>query len=120
MPLLVSPIDGTTPMQQIIRDGIEIDRCPVSGGVWLDRGELEKLLGMMREAVSEGEHDFQNFKQMKHAGQIPPTHYQHLPPPPPPYGYARPHKYDDDDYEDYHKYKHGKKSKMKSILDFFD
>lgn len=44
MPLLVSPIDNQTPMQQIRRDGIEIDRCPVSGGVWLDAGELEKLL----------------------------------------------------------------------------
>ena len=120
MPLLVSPIDGTTPMQQIIRDGIEIDRCPVSGGVWLDKLELEKLLGMMRDVVNDDEGDYQRFKQMKHAGQIPPAQYQHMAPPPPPYGYARPHKYDDDDYEDYYKYKHGKKNKMKSILDFFD
>jgi Zn-finger nucleic acid-binding protein len=53
MPLLVSPIDGQTPMQQIIRNGIEIDRCPVSGGVWLDKGELEKLLGAVQEAALE-------------------------------------------------------------------
>lgn len=118
MPLLVSPIDGTTPMQQIIRDGIEIDRCPVSGGVWLDKGELEKLLGMMRDVINDDESDYQRFKQMKHAGHIPPAQYQQMPPPP--YGYARPHKHDDDDYDDYYKYKHGKKNKMKSILDFFD
>lgn len=42
MPLLTSPIDGS-PMRQINRYGIEIDVCPTSGGIWLDKGELEKL-----------------------------------------------------------------------------
>ncbi len=27
-----------------IRDGIEIDYCPKCRGVWLDRGELDKLI----------------------------------------------------------------------------
>lgn len=27
-----------------IRDGVEIDVCPSCRGVWLDRGELEKLV----------------------------------------------------------------------------
>lgn len=31
------------------RDGIMIDGCPACRGIWLDRGELEKLLA--REAV---------------------------------------------------------------------
>jgi Zn-finger nucleic acid-binding protein len=31
------------------RDGIMIDGCPTCRGIWLDRGELEKLLA--REAV---------------------------------------------------------------------
>jgi Zn-finger nucleic acid-binding protein len=26
------------------RQGVEIDHCPVCRGVWLDRGELDKLL----------------------------------------------------------------------------
>jgi Zn-finger nucleic acid-binding protein len=26
------------------RDGVEIDYCPKCRGVWLDRGELEKIL----------------------------------------------------------------------------
>lgn len=48
MPLLVSPIDGS-PMRQIHRYGIELDVCPTSGGVWLDKGELEKILAILQE-----------------------------------------------------------------------
>lgn len=31
-------------LQAVIRQGIEIDICPECQGVWLDRGELEKLI----------------------------------------------------------------------------
>jgi Zn-finger nucleic acid-binding protein len=105
MPLLVSPIDGQTPMQQIIRDGIEIDRCPVSGGVWLDRGELEKLLSAMQQAVTEDRGEYHSYRQ-SHAQPAPHSH--------------KSYKYDDDDYEDYYKKKHGKKSKLNTILGMFD
>lgn len=37
MPLLTSPLDGVA-MRQIRRYGIEMDVCPTSGGVWLDKG----------------------------------------------------------------------------------
>jgi Zn-finger nucleic acid-binding protein len=37
------PIDGTT-LQMTDRQGIEIDYCPDCRGVWLDRGELDKIL----------------------------------------------------------------------------
>jgi len=37
------PVDGATlvPME---RQGIEIDHCPSCRGVWLDRGELDKII----------------------------------------------------------------------------
>lgn len=37
------PVDGT---QLVLseRSGIEIDYCPQCRGVWLDRGELDKIL----------------------------------------------------------------------------
>lgn len=54
MPLLVSPIDGST-MRQIRRYGIELDVCPASGGVWLDKGELEKLINLVSDEASESE-----------------------------------------------------------------
>lgn len=50
MPLLISPIDGS-PMKQISRHGIEIDVCQTSGGIWLDKGELEKLMLFLKEDV---------------------------------------------------------------------
>jgi uncharacterized protein len=39
----VCPRDGTA-LKRESRSGIEIDWCPNCRGVWLDRGELEKLI----------------------------------------------------------------------------
>lgn len=39
----ICPACGAT-LVNMDRDGILIDRCPDCRGVWLDRGELEKLL----------------------------------------------------------------------------
>ncbi len=37
------PVDSTT-LQMTDRQGIEIDYCPTCRGVWLDRGELDKMI----------------------------------------------------------------------------
>lgn len=37
------PIDKT-PLVMSERQGIEIDYCPTCRGVWLDRGELDKII----------------------------------------------------------------------------
>lgn len=37
------PIDDST-LQMTDRQGIEIDYCPKCRGVWLDRGELDKII----------------------------------------------------------------------------
>lgn len=37
------PIDGETLLMSQ-RNGVEIDYCPKCRGVWLDRGELDKIL----------------------------------------------------------------------------
>jgi uncharacterized protein len=37
------PIDGTA-LVMSERNGIEIDYCPQCRGVWLDRGELDKII----------------------------------------------------------------------------
>jgi Zn-finger nucleic acid-binding protein len=49
MPLLICP-NCNVGMAQVQRSGIELDVCPQCRGVWLDRGELEKLLQPLREA----------------------------------------------------------------------
>jgi len=118
MPLLVSPMDGKTPMQQIVRDGIEIDRCPVSGGIWLDAGELEKLLASVHRAATQDREEYHTYRQSHPQSAHPQP--QHAAPPPGAHGYqGRPHKYDDD-YDDYHHRKYGRKSRLKSLLDIFD
>jgi uncharacterized protein len=38
------PIDTTVDLVMTDRQGIEIDYCPTCRGVWLDRGELDKLI----------------------------------------------------------------------------
>lgn len=50
MPLLMCPNDNA-PMQTLDRHGVQFDMCPTCRGVWLDRGELEKL---MQSASDEG------------------------------------------------------------------
>jgi Zn-finger nucleic acid-binding protein len=103
MPLIISPIDGS-PMRQIHRYGIEIDVCPTSGGIWLDKGELERILNLIQDDVES-------------TGQM------SSPPP-------RPRKYDDDDDDDERHYQangyygsgkyYKKKGKMSRIMDLFD
>lgn len=46
MPLLLCPNDNVA-MQEVDRNGVHIDVCPQCRGVWLDRGELEKLLSLL-------------------------------------------------------------------------
>jgi len=64
------------------RQGIEIDYCPRCRGVWLDRGELDKII------------------ERSAADSIQPTRQS----PPPPPGGPRPHDMHDSDYGK-HKYK---------------
>ena len=40
---MLCPIDGV-PLVMSERQGIEIDYCPQCRGVWLDRGELDKII----------------------------------------------------------------------------
>jgi uncharacterized protein len=94
MPLLTCPNDGGG-MQEINRNGILIDVCPQCRGVWLDRGELEKLLSYMRE----GDQDAYRSDERRDDHQRE--------------GYRR----DNDRYDDDYKYK-GKKKR--SLFDFFD
>lgn len=103
MPLLTSPIDGS-PMKQINRFGIEIDVCPTTGGIWLDKGELEKLMKLLKEeAMNDQSEDYRR------------DHEQ---------SYARPHHdrddYDDDDHHKYEKSGYKRKSKMSRMMDIFD
>ncbi|MGA9253718.1 MAG: zf-TFIIB domain-containing protein [Roseobacter sp.] len=45
------PVDGTT-LVITDRSGVEIDYCPQCRGVWLDRGELDKIIDRSAVPVS--------------------------------------------------------------------
>ena len=47
---MACPVDGST-LVMSERSGIEIDYCPTCRGVWLDRGELDKIIE--RNAASQ-------------------------------------------------------------------
>lgn len=78
----------STEMMLSNKNGVEIDHCPRCRGVWLDRGELEKLTSMQNRYDDD--------------------HYQK-------YHYGKDYD-DDDDY--YHRRKHKKKSFFGDMFDF--
>lgn len=48
------PVDGET-LKITERSGVEIDYCPVCRGVWLDRGELDKIIERVDGPIREPE-----------------------------------------------------------------
>lgn len=52
MPITICP-NCSTPMNEVNRRGVYVDVCPNCRGVWLDGGELEKLLSAADSGQSE-------------------------------------------------------------------
>lgn len=65
MPLLTCP-NCAVGMTEITRSGVQLDICPTCRGVWLDRGELEKLLTPLREIRDEEQRYSENRPQKKY------------------------------------------------------
>ncbi len=122
------PIDGSD-LVMTERQGIEIDYCPKCRGIWLDRGELDKIIersGMVAApqppvaaqppaAQPPPAAPQQPVYQQPPVYQQQPPGYQQQPPPPR-------RDYDDDDHykrEGYSEY--DRKKKQKSFLgELFD
>ncbi|MBI5732468.1 zf-TFIIB domain-containing protein [Candidatus Jorgensenbacteria bacterium] len=47
------PADGTTMDKEVVEELI-IDRCPKCDSVWLDKGELEKIVDALEDEASSG------------------------------------------------------------------
>ncbi len=100
MPLLMCPnCDGS--MQAVQRASVEFDMCPRCRGVWLDRGELEKLMSLEREETQAVYGQPRPYTRPDH-------HHDH--------GHKR---YDDDDDHRRHG-QHGHKKKRFDLFDIFD
>lgn len=64
------------------RQGVEIDYCPECRGVWLDRGELDKIIersGMQAPAYQQPEQQYpqQGYGQPYHGKHHDDHHYGH-------------------------------------------
>jgi uncharacterized protein len=102
------PIDNAE-LVMTDRQGIEIDYCPQCRGVWLDRGELDKII-----------------ERAAGAPAAPPPQQQatFAPPPPPPPQQQR-HYDDDRDYDrryqqQHHDPRYGHRRKKSFLGDLFD
>jgi hypothetical protein len=83
------------------RQGVEIDYCPQCRGVWLDRGELDKIIERSTAAAAPAPQAAPPRPDSQRAGYRPPQR-----------------DYDDDDrYEDQYKRKKGK-SFLGDLFDF--
>jgi Zn-finger nucleic acid-binding protein len=49
----------SVPMREVPRRGVKIDVCPECRGVWLDAGEMERLLNRAEEWEEE---DFRHYR----------------------------------------------------------
>lgn len=62
------PIDGTT-LQIAERQGVEIDFCPQCRGVWLDRGELDKIIDRSAPEIAPQRDSYDDRGRGGHDGQ---------------------------------------------------
>lgn len=53
------PVCKNVHLQMSERQGIEIDYCPQCRGVWLDRGELDKIIERSHPASTANDASFQ-------------------------------------------------------------
>lgn len=99
------PVDGTE-LSMSERQGIEVDYCPQCRGVWLDRGELDKIIDRSASEVPMSSQAQQPVAETRYREE--PPRYR-----------DEPRRYDDDRY---HQGQHGRPyKKRKSFLgEIFD
>jgi uncharacterized protein len=100
MPILACP-NCTSGMNEINRNGVKIDICPTCQGVWLDRGELNKIIELSSEDHSQPYTQSPSYSKPYQPSQHSPysnTQNMHI---------------------DQHS-RYRKKSKIESIFDIFD
>lgn len=64
---MACPVDGST-LVMSERGGIEIDYCPTCRGVWLDRGELDKIIERSSAAPAPQPSTAQTYAPQPQAG----------------------------------------------------
>lgn len=92
------PVDGND-LLMTARQGVEIDYCPKCRGIWLDRGELDKIID-------------------RAGAEAAPEPYSPPRPATPPREYREPYYREDQRYDPRHYKKRKKKNLLREIFDF--
>lgn len=105
------PVCEGSRMREVEKNGILIDICPTCKGVWLDRGELDKLMQDVREVRQDYNAWYYGDSKPQEAPRAPQAPQQQ-----PYYGdHSHSHK-----HSHYPPYKKKKKSVMDVFGDLFD
>lgn len=97
-------------MREVTKEGVQIDTCGQCRGVWLDRGELEKLVGLVDRQAAEprSQPTSRRNEQSRADGQLRQR------------GWGDDDSDDDDDRRSRSSGDIPRKSKMSRLMDFFD
>lgn len=93
------PVDQST-LTMTERQGVEIDYCPQCRGVWLDRGELDKILERAGPAPSSHESRDRDERDYRHEDRHHNENREH------------------DNYNHHHDKKHKKENFLGELFDF--
>ncbi|MFC4810519.1 zf-TFIIB domain-containing protein [Paenibacillus sp. GCM10023250] len=113
------PVCDDARLREVEKNGILIDVCPSCKGVWLDRGELDKLMGDVREVRDsynqwhyrdDDDDDDDDRRRRAQGGYPPPASGQQQ-------GYGNPNY--GQGYDKHGGYGTHRKKKKKSVLDMF-
>lgn len=94
------------------REGVTVDACPTCRGIWLDRGELERLVLRARDEIEQLER--RDVRPVRAPEPRRDERYD---------GYREPryeHRRDDDDHYRYGRHGHKKKRWFEALGDIFD
>jgi Zn-finger nucleic acid-binding protein len=105
---MACPVDGAT-LVMSERQNIEIDYCPTCRGVWLDRGELDKIIERATADAAPA--------QPAPAARPAPPPQQSYAPPPPQQHYGDPYRGHDSHYGHGHKPHKRRKSFLEELFD---
>ncbi len=103
------PVDNET-LVMADRNGVEIDYCPKCRGVWLDRGELDKIIDRATGSAAPSAEPPRAPREAAPVYQPEPARSSAPPP----------RRHDDDDDDDDHNRGHKKKRRESFLGELFD
>ena len=74
------PVCDDVRMREVEKENIMIDVCPSCKGVWLERGELEKLQRGIQEIRQPFDEWQEDYEKKKYASNEHPSHNRHTNP----------------------------------------